>query len=86
MYQSPELELVSKLKVLGSIRHLHYFSIPFQSVLKEMCGYMNQLLGLERATFEQMTGRMLAEHYRDRKKMKKNCEKEVVRPHLGGRK
>jgi len=53
-------------------------------VLKETCGYMNQLLGLERTTFEQMTGRVLAEHYRDRNnralgnqmKKKKNCEKE----------
>ena len=26
---------------------------------------MNQLLGLERTTFERMTGRVLAEHYRD---------------------
>jgi len=46
---------------------------------------MNQLLGLERSTFEQMTGRVLAEHYRDRNnralgnqmKKKKNCEKET---------
>ena len=52
-------------------------------VLKETCGYMNQLLGLER-TFEQIIGRVLAEHYRDwnsralgnRMKKKKNCEKE----------
>jgi len=35
-------------------------------VLKETRGYMNQLLGLEGATFEQMTGRVLAEHYRHR--------------------
>ena len=27
-------------------------------VLKETCGYMNQLLGLERTTFEQITGRV----------------------------
>ena len=53
-------------------------------VLKETRGYMNQLLGLERTTTEQMTGRVLAEHYRDRNnralgnqmKRKKNCEKE----------
>ena len=52
--------------------------------LKEIHGYMNQLLGLERTTFEQMTGRVLAEHYRDRNnralgnQMKeKNCEKEI---------
>jgi len=46
---------------------------------------MNQLLGLERTTFEQMTGRVQAEHYRernnravdDRMKKKKNCEKET---------
>ena len=52
-------------------------------VLKETCDYMNQLLGLERTTFEQITGRVLAEHYRDRNnralhnqmKEKKNCEK-----------
>ena len=31
-------------------------------VLKETRGYVNQLLGLERTTFEQMTGRMLAEY------------------------
>jgi len=45
---------------------------------------MNQLLGLERTTFEQMTGSVLAEHYCDRNnrllgnqmKKKKNCEKE----------
>jgi len=45
---------------------------------------MNQLLGLERTTFERMIGRVLAEHYRDRNnralgsqiKKKKNCEKE----------
>ena len=45
---------------------------------------MNQLLGLERTTFEQMIGRVLAEHYRDRNntalgnqmKKTKNCEKE----------
>jgi len=43
-------------------------------------------LGLERTTFEQMTGRMLVEHYRDRnnrplgnqmKKKKKNYGKET---------
>jgi len=52
-------------------------------VLKETCGYMNQLLGLERTTFEQITGRVLVEHYRDRNNRalgnqmkKKNCEKE----------
>jgi len=51
--------------------------------LKETRGYVNQLLDLERTTFEQMTGRVLAEHYHDRKdralgnQMKnKNCEKE----------
>ena len=51
--------------------------------LKETRGYMDQLLGLERTAFEQMTGRVLAEHYRDRNnralrdqmKKKKNCEK-----------
>jgi len=45
---------------------------------------MNQLLGLERTTFEQITGRVLVEHYRDRNsrelgnqmKKKKNCEQE----------
>ena len=54
-------------------------------VLKETYGYMNQLLGLERTTYEQMSGRVLAKHYRDRNnralgkqimKKKKNCEKE----------
>ena len=53
-------------------------------VLKVTCGYMNQLLGLVRTTFEQITGRVLAEHYCDRNnraqgnqmKKKKNCEKE----------
>ena len=35
-------------------------------VLKETCGYMNQLLGLERTTFEKMTSKVLVEHYRDR--------------------
>ena len=52
--------------------------------LKKTRGYMNQLLDLERTAFEQMTGRVLAEHYRDRNnralgnkmKKKKNCEKE----------
>jgi hypothetical protein len=51
--------------------------------LKETRGYVNQLLGLERTTFEQMTGRVLGEHYRDRNNRalgnqmkKKNCEKE----------
>jgi hypothetical protein len=42
---------------------LHCFSLPFHSEealalvlgLKETRGYMNQLLGLERTTFEQMT-------------------------------
>jgi len=79
-------------KCWGQIRHLHCFSLRFHSeevftlvlVVKESCGYMNQLLGLERTTFEQMTGRVLAEHYRDRNnrtlgnqmKKKKNCEKE----------
>jgi len=56
-------------------------------VLKETRGYMNQLLGLERTTTEQMTGRVLAEHYRDRNnralgnqmKKKKNCEKENLK-------
>jgi len=56
-------------------------------VLKETFGYMNQLLGWERTTFEQMTGRVLAEHYRDRNnralgnqmKKKKNCEKENLK-------
>ena len=33
---------------------------------KETRGYLNQLSGVERTTFEQMTGRVLAEHYRDR--------------------
>ena len=44
---------------------------------------MNQLLGVGGTTFEQMTGRVLAEHYRDRNNRalanqvkKKNCEKE----------
>ena len=45
---------------------------------------MNQLLGLERTALEQMTGRVLADHYRERNnravgnqmKKKKNCEKE----------
>jgi len=44
---------------------------------------MNQLLDLERTTFEEMTGRVLAKHCRDRNnrplgnQMKnKNCEKE----------
>jgi len=69
---------------------MHCFSLPFHSVLalvlglKETHGYMYQLLGLERTTFEQMTGRVLVEHYRDRNnsalgnlmKKKKNCEKE----------
>ena len=53
-------------------------------VLNETRGYMNQLLGLEWTKFEQMTGRVLAEHYGDRNnralgnqmKKKKNCEKE----------
>ena len=44
-------------------------------------------MGLERTTFEQMTGRVLAEHYRDRNnralgnqmKKKKNCEKENLK-------
>ena len=52
-------------------------------VLKETRGYLNQLLGLERTIFE-MTGRVLAEHYRDtnnralgnQMKKKKSCEKE----------
>ena len=35
-------------------------------VLKETRGYLSQLLDVERTTFEQMTGRVLAEHYRDR--------------------
>ena len=50
-------------------------------VLKETCDCMNQLLGFERTTFEQITGRVLAEHYSDRNnralgnqmKKKKNC-------------
>ena len=45
---------------------------------------MHQLLSLERTTFVQMTGRVLAEHYHDRNnralgnhtKKTKNCEKE----------
>ena len=45
---------------------------------------MNQLLGVGGTTFEQMTGRVLGEHYPDRNnralnnqlKKKKNCEKE----------
>ena len=52
-------------------------------VLMETRGYVNQLLGLEWTTFEQMTGRVLAELYRDRNNRalcnqmkKKNCEKE----------
>ena len=53
-------------------------------VLNETRGYLNQLLGLEWTTFEQMTGRVLAEHYCDRNnralgnqmKKKKICEKE----------
>ena len=52
-------------------------------VLMETRGYMNQLLGLEWTTFEQMTGTVLAEHYRDRNNRvpdnqmkKKNCKKE----------
>jgi len=57
-------------------------------VLKETCGYMNQLLDLERTIFEQMTCRVLAEHYHDRNnralvnqmKKKKNCEKENLKP------
>jgi len=56
-------------------------------VLKETCGYLNQLLGLERTTFEEMTGRVLAEHYCDtnnralgnQMKKKKNCEKENLK-------
>jgi len=52
-------------------------------VLKETLGYMNQLLDLERTTFEQISGRVPAEHYRDRNnrafgnqmKKKKSCEK-----------
>jgi len=51
--------------------------------VKETRGYMNRLLGLERTTFERLTGRVLAEHYRDRNNRplgnqmkKKNCEKE----------
>ena len=54
-------------------------------VLKETCGYMNQLC-LKRTTFEQITGRVLAEHYRDRNKRalgnqmkKKNFEKEHLK-------
>jgi len=35
-------------------------------VLKEPHGYTNQLLGLGRTTSEQMTSRVLAEHYSDR--------------------
>jgi len=53
---------------------VHCLSFPFHSeevlvlvlVLKETRGYMNQLLGLERTTFEQMAGRVLAECYHDR--------------------
>ena len=49
---------------------------------------MNQFLGLESTTFEQMTGSVLAEHYHDKNnralgnqmKKKKNCEK--VNPKL----
>ena len=60
----------AKLEVRGQIHHLHCFSLPFHSeemvlVLKETRGYLNQLLGLERTTFEEITGRVLAEHYRD---------------------
>ena len=52
---------------------------------------MNQLLRLERTTFEQITGWVLAEHYRDRNnralvnqmKKKKNCEKGNLKPSPG---
>ena len=55
-------------------------------VLKETCGYVYQLLGLERTTFEKMTGRVLAVHYCDRNNRalggqtkKKNCEMENLK-------
>ena len=71
MYQS--LDLISKAGSVG-VKFVICTASPFLSILRRClhwcwfwrrCGCMNQLLGLERTTFERMTGRVLAEHYRD---------------------